>query len=77
MIKGKGLRGTEPNLSFPAVSATIFGSRKSGNLLHIVLETRIGGVKSPKIRGGGVKILSLGAPETDPFLQRFYRRSPI
>ena len=41
------------------------------------LETGIGGVKSPKIRGG-VKILSIsGAPEIDPFLQRFYRKSPI
>ena len=41
------------------------------------LETGIGGVKSPKIRGG-VKMLTFQGPlKFDPFLQSFYRKSPI
>ena len=36
-----------------------------------LMETGIGGVKSPKIRGGGENFEFPGAPEIDPFLQRF------
>ena len=44
---------------------------------RISSETGIGGVKSPKIRGGGGVNLEIpGVPEIDPFLQRFYRKSP-
>ena len=47
------------------------------NILGFVLsETGIGGFKSPKIRGGE-NFEFPGAPEIDPFLQSFSRKSPI
>ena len=36
-----------------------------------------GEVKSPKLERGGGSFEFPGAPEIDPFLQRFYRQSPI
>ena len=43
-----------------------------------VLETGMGGGKSQKIRGGGENFEYPGAPEnSNPFLQRFYRKSSI
>ena len=46
-----------------------------GKMLHQqtpILETGIGGVKSPKIRGGGENFEFSGVPKFDPFLQSFF-----
>ena len=43
-----------------------------------LLEIGIGGVKFPKIKGGGGENFEFPrAPEIDPFLQRFYRKSSV
>ena len=48
---------------------TFFSQRESAEML----ETGIGGVKSPKIRGENFEFP--GVPEIDPCLQIFYRKS--
>ena len=76
-----GPPGPKPRKSLkkmsPGASSRVWKKSRKGLLPDSRLETGIGGVKSPKIRGG-VKFLNFQGPlKLTPFYRDFYRKSPI